>query len=124
MAASGIPRPLRWPALLAAVASVAIGCGAGPSAAASSADPTEGVTIDNAAGSAVKISYERPNGTTEPVTDLQAGEHVVIDGIFAGRDGLCRTGRLVASTADGTEIDELYLVCKGRVWTVEASGGS
>jgi hypothetical protein len=95
-----------------------------PAAAPPSGDPANGVTIDNASGSAVKITYELPDGATEPVIDLQPGQHAVVDAIFAGRDGLCRTGRFVASTADGAEIDELYLVCRGREWTVEAPGGS
>jgi len=57
-------------------------------------------------------------GSTEKLADLGPGQHAVIDSIFAEREGLCRTGRLVALLADGAEIDELYLVCRGRSWTV------
>lgn len=86
-----------------------------------SGDPANGVTIDNAIDSAtVTIVYERPDGGTEKLADLPPGRHAVIDSIFAGRDGLCRTGRLVALLADGAEIDELYLVCRGRSWTIVA----
>ena len=86
-----------------------------------SGDPANGVTITNAIDSdTVAIVYERPDGGTEKLTDLSPGRHAVIDSIFAGRDGLCRTGRLVALTAEGAELDELYLVCRGQRWTVEA----
>ena len=79
------------------------------------------MTIDNPTGLTVKIVYEAPDGTTEPLAELAPGGHVVIDSIFAEREGLCRTGRLVALTADGAEVDELYLVCRDRTWAIEAS---
>lgn len=86
-----------------------------------SGDPANGVTISNGIDSAtVTIVYERPDGGIEKLVDLPPGQHAVIDSIFAEREGLCRTGRLVALTAEGAEIDELYLVCRGRSWTVEA----
>lgn len=85
-----------------------------------SGDPTNGVTITNGVESAtVTIVYERPDGGTERLVDLGPGRHAVIDSVFAERDGLCRTGRLVALAADGAELDELYLVCRGRTWTVQ-----
>ena len=78
------------------------------------------MTISNGIDSAtVTIVYERPDGTTEKLVDLPPGQHAVVDSIFAEREGLCRTGRLVALTAEGAELDELYLVCRGRSWTVE-----
>jgi hypothetical protein len=84
-----------------------------------SGDPANGVTISNDIDSAtVTIVYERPDGTTEKLADLPPGQHAVVDSIFAEREGLCRTGRLVALTAEGAELDELYLVCRGRSWTV------
>jgi len=86
-----------------------------------SGDPANGVTITNSIDSAtVTIVYERPDGGIEKLVDLPPGQHAVIDSIFAEREGLCRTGRLVALTAEGAELDELYLVCRGRSWTVEA----
>ena len=85
-----------------------------------SGDPANGVTISNGIDSAtVTIVYERPDGTTEKLVDLPPGQHAVVDSIFVEREGLCRTGRLVALTAEGAELDELYLVCRGRSWTVE-----
>jgi len=87
-----------------------------------SGDPVNGVTITNAIDSAtVTIVYESPDGGTEKLAELPPGQHAVIDSIFAEREGLCRTGRLVALTAEGAELDELYLVCRGRTWTVEAT---
>ncbi len=91
-----------------------------PAAPLPSGDPANGVTISNGIDSAtVTIVYERPDGGTEKLTDLPPGQHAVVDSIFVERDGLCRTGRLVALTAEGAEIDELYLVCRGRSWTVQ-----
>ncbi len=85
-----------------------------------SGDPANGVTISNGIDSAtVTIVYERPDGTTEKLVDLPPGQHAVVDSIFAEREGLCRTGRLVALAAEGAELDELYLVCRGRSWTVQ-----
>lgn len=90
-----------------------------PAIALPSGDPANGVSVTNGIDSAtVTIVYERPDGGTEKVTDLGPGQHAVIDSIFAERDGLCRTGRLVALTTQGAELDELYLVCRGRSWTV------
>jgi hypothetical protein len=110
--------------LLLALAAAIAACSGSSAGASTSGDPADGVTIENATGTAVRIAYEQPDGVTEPVIELQAGQHVVIDAIFAGRDGLCRTGRFVALATDGTEIDELYLVCKGRTWTVETSSAN
>jgi hypothetical protein len=85
-----------------------------------SGDPANGVTISNGIDTTtVTIVYERPDGTTEKLVDLPPGQDAVIDSIFAEREGLCRTGRLVALTAEGAELDELYLVCRGRTWTVQ-----
>ena len=106
--------------VVAVVAWVGLGAATPPAAPLPSGDPQIGVTIANAIDSdTVTIVYERPDGGTEKLADLAPGQHAVIDSIFAGRDGLCRTGRLVALTAEGTEIDELYLVCRGRSWTVQ-----
>lgn len=103
------------------VAWVGLGRLTPPVAPLPSGDPTNGVTISNGTDSAtVTIVYERPDGGTEKLTDLPPGQHAVVDSIFVERDGLCRTGRLVALTAEGAEIDELYLVCRGRSWTVQA----
>ena len=86
-----------------------------------SGDPANGVTISNGIDSAtVTIVYESPDGGIEKLAELPPAQHAVIDSIFAEREGLCRTGRLVALTAEGAELDELYLVCRGRSWTVEA----
>jgi hypothetical protein len=115
---------LRGTFLLLALAAAIAACSGSSAGASTSGDPADGVTIENATGTAVRIAYEQPDGVTEPVIELQAGQHVVIDAIFAGRDGLCRTGRFVALATDGTEIDELYLVCKGRTWTVETSSAN
>ena len=84
-------------------------------------DPANGITIDNATDSTVRVLYESPDGGSESLTELAPGKQIVIDQIFAGRDGLCRTGRLVAHDQQGAEIDELYLVCRGGTWTIEAS---
>ncbi len=103
------------------IATLAACAGQGPGAAPSvvAVAPADGITIDNATGSTVAIVYERPDGSTEPVFDLPDGTHLVFGDPFVGRDGLCRTGRLVAMVA-GQEVDELYLVCKGQSWTIEA----
>ncbi len=84
-------------------------------------DPANGITVDNGMDVTVRIHYESPDGGSEPLTELAPGKQIVIDEIFAGRDGLCRTGRLVAHDQQGAEIDELYLVCRGGTWTIEAS---
>jgi hypothetical protein len=84
-------------------------------------DPANGITIDNATDVKVHILYESPDGGSEPLTDLGPDQQIVIDQIFAGRDGLCRTGRLVAHDQGDAEIDELYLVCRGGTWTIEVS---
>lgn len=106
--------------LVMVVAWVGLGC-TPPAEALPSGDPLNGVTITNGIDSAtVTIVYERPDGGTEKLIDLLPGQHAVIDSIFAEREGLCRTGRLVALAADGAELDELYLVCRDRTWTVEA----
>jgi hypothetical protein len=104
-----------------AVVVLVAACSAGAATPAASVDPVDGVTIDNAAGVTVALIYEAPDGSTEQIAELDAGRSIVIGAIFEGRDGLCRTGRLVARTADGTEVDELYLVCKDRTWTIEPS---
>jgi hypothetical protein len=82
-------------------------------------DPANSITIDNATDLTVRIQYESPDGGSESLTELAPGKQIVIDQIFVGRDGLCRTGRLVAHDQGGAEIDELYLVCRGRSWTVQ-----
>lgn len=106
-------------ALFVVVAWAVLGRLGPPAVALQSGDPGNGVTITNAIDSVtVAIVYERPDGGTEKLADLGPGQHAVIDSIFAEREGLCRTGRLVALIADGAEIDELYLVCRGRSWTV------
>jgi hypothetical protein len=112
----------RLVAVVLLVAASAACAGQGPGAAAPSVvavAPADGITIDNATGSTVAVVYERPDGSTEPVFDLPDGSHLVFGDLFVGRDGLCRTGRLVAMLA-GQEVDELYLVCKGQAWTIEA----
>ena len=106
--------------LMLIVAVAAVGCHSPGAAPVSTGDPVNGVTIDNATDQTVSIVYEHPDGTTESLTDLAPGGHVVIDQIFAGREGLCRTGRLVAKDSAGAEVDELYLVCRAGLWTVEA----
>ena len=107
--------------LWAVVTLLVAACGAATTATpARSADPLESVTVDNGTDARVSILYEAPDGGTEPLAELEPGQQVLIDWIFDGHDGLCRTGRLVAQ-ADGAEIDELYLVCKDRTWTIEVS---
>jgi hypothetical protein len=106
--------------LMLALSSVGAACGSPGAAPVGSGDAANGVSIDNPTGLTVKIVYEAPDGATEPLADLAPGGHVVIDSIFAEREGLCRTGRLVALGADGAEVDELYLVCRDRTWTIEA----
>jgi hypothetical protein len=103
------------------VAWTTVACGAPAPAPTASGDPANGVTIDNPTDLTVEIVYESPDGVTQPLAELAPGGHVVIDSIFAEREGLCRTGRLVALTADGAEVDELYLVCRDRTWAIEAS---
>ena len=82
-------------------------------------DPANGITVDNGTDVTVRIDYESPDGDSESLTEIAPGKQIVIDEIFTGRDGLCRTGRLVAND-QGAEIDELYLVCRGGTWTIEA----
>lgn len=84
-------------------------------------DPANGVAIENATDTTVRVHYESPDGGTESLTELAPGKQIVIDQIFTGREGICRTGRLVAHDPDGAEVDELYLVCRGGTWTIEAS---
>lgn len=113
---------LRAAAVAFLLATLVACAGQGPGAAPPSfvaVAPADGITIDNATGSTVAIVYERPDGSTEPVFDVPDGTHLVFGDPFVGRDGLCRTGRLVAIVA-GQEVDELYLVCKGQSWTIEA----
>jgi hypothetical protein len=107
--------------LLLSLALVAVACSTPAASPGASGDPANGVTIDNGTDLTVTVVYERPDGGTEPLAELAPGGHVVIDEIFAGRDGLCRTGRLVALDADRAELDELYLVCRDRTWLIEAS---
>ena len=112
---------LPWLLLLLAVTSLAAACRSPGAAPVESGDAANGVTIDNPTGLTVKVVYEAPDGSTEPLAELAPGGHVVIDSIFAEREGLCRTGRLVALGADGAELDELYLVCRDRSWSIEPS---
>lgn len=107
--------------LMLALVWVGAGCRSPGAAPLVSGDAANGVTIDNATDITVKIVYEAPDGTTEPLAELVPGGHIVIDSIFAEREGLCRTGRLVALDTDGAEVDELYLVCRDRSWKIEAS---
>jgi len=111
------------PALLMGLALVwaGVACASPAATPAATGDAANGVTIDNGTDAPVTIVYERPDEGTDTLADLAPGAEVVIDEIFKEREGLCRTGRLVALAADGTELDELYLVCRGRTWTVEAS---
>lgn len=115
-------RPLARPpsiAMLVLAVLTGLGCTAPTAAPLPSGDPANGVTITNGIDSTtVTIVYERPDGGTETLMELRPGQHAVLDSIFEEREGLCRTGRLVA-LADGTEIDELYLVCRDRTWTVQ-----
>ncbi len=116
------PRPmLALILLLLALISVGAACRSPGAAPVESGDAANGVTIDNPTDLTVKVVYEAPDGTTEPLADLAPGGHIVIDSIFAEREGLCRTGRLVALDAESAEVDELYLVCRDRTWTIEAS---
>ena len=94
-------------------------CAGGPAATPVPRDPNA-VTIDNGSGLALAISYEYPDGRTEPVVDVGPGETAVVASIFEGREGLCRVGRLVALDASGSEIAELYNVCRSRLWTIAA----
>ena len=96
-------------------------CASPGAAPVPSGDAANGITVDNATDVTVRIHYESPDGASESLTDLAPGKTIVIDEIFAGRDGICRTGRLVAHDEQGSEIDELYLVCRGGTWTIEAS---
>ena len=107
--------------LVLAVVWVGVACRSPGAAPLESGDPANGVTIDNGTDMTVKIVYEAPDGATEPLAELAPGGHTVIDSIFVEREGLCRTGRLVALTVDGAEVDELYLVCRDRTWEIEAS---
>ena len=107
--------------LMLALISVGAACRAPGAAPAASGDAANGVSIDNPTGVTVKIVYEAPDGGTEPLADLAPGGHVVIYSIFIEREGLCRTGRLVALDAQGAEVDELYLVCRDRTWAIEPS---
>lgn len=122
MSVGARPRPaLALVLLILAMISVAAACRSPGAAPLESGDAANGVTIDNPTDLTVKVVYEAPDGTTEPLAELAPGGHVVIDSIFAEREGLCRTGRLVALNADGAEIDELYLVCRDRTWSIEPS---
>jgi hypothetical protein len=122
MSPASRPRPaLAVVLLVLAMAWVGAGCRSPGAAPIESGDAANGVTIDNPTDLTVHIVYEAPDGGTEPLADLAPGGHVVIDSIFVEREGLCRTGRLVALTDDGAEVDELYLVCRDRTWEIEAS---
>lgn len=107
-------------ALLAILAIVGFGCRSPGADPAPTGDPANGITIDNATDQIVSILYESPDNVTQALTELAPRGHIVIDQIFAERDGICRTGRLVAHDPNGIEIDELYLVCRGGTWEIEA----
>jgi hypothetical protein len=109
--------PLRA-VLVLLLAWLGVACGAPGTASVASGDAANGITIDNATDTTVTIDYERPDGATETLAELAPGAHVVIDAIFKDREGICRTGRLVAHGSDGAEVDELYLVCRGGTWTI------
>jgi hypothetical protein len=119
MSATVRSRALFLAVALLVAQTAAAACGAPAAAPASSGDPANGITIDNATGVIVAIEYERPDGQTESLTELAPGAQTVVDSIFAEREGICRTGRLVAIGPDGAEIDELYLVCRGGTWMIE-----
>lgn len=102
---------------LAILAVVAVAAGACGDAAASFA-PEEAVVIENPTDEQYAIEYERPDGATERLLEVQPGQQLVVGQIFEGREGLCRTGRLVARDDAGAEFDELYLVCKGQRWVI------
>lgn len=102
---------------------IAMGCAEPPVASSSGGERPDAVTVDNATGGTVTVVYEAPDLQTQELIDLGPGESAVLEGLFAGRKGLCRTGRLVAFATGGNEIDELFNVCKGRIWTVEATSG-
>jgi hypothetical protein len=122
MTAAARPRPgLALALLILALLSVGGACRSPGAAPIESGDAANGVTIDNATDQTLKVVYEAPDGGTEPLAELDPGGHIVIDSIFAEREGLCRTGRLVALAPDGGEVDELYLVCRDRTWKIEAS---
>jgi hypothetical protein len=113
-------RPTFTRVAAASIAAVILSaCAGGPAVTPVPRDP-DAVTIDNGSGLALAIRYEYPDGRTEPVVDVDPGEIAVVGSIFEGREGLCRVGRLVASDAGGTEIAELYNVCRSRLWTIEA----
>ena len=107
--------------VVAVMALVLVACGSQAASVppAASVDPADGVAIHNTTDRPLSIVYERPDETTEPLVDLAAGQAIVVGQLFADRDGLCRTGRLVA-LEDGTEVASLYLVCKGQDWVIEA----
>ncbi len=98
----------------------AVAACSGPAAAMPSVDPADGVTIENNLEQRVAIVYEKPGGETEPVVALDPAASVVVD-LFSERDAPCRTGRLVAQRDDGAEVDDLYVVCKGKTWVVEVA---
>jgi hypothetical protein len=122
MSAAVRPRPaLALALLILALVSVGGACRSPGAAPLESGDAANGVTIDNATDQTLQVVYEAPDGGTEALAELAPGGHIVIDSIFAEREGLCRTGRLVALTLEGGEVDELYLVCRDRTWKIEAS---
>jgi hypothetical protein len=102
---------------------IAIACAEPHVPSSYSSERPDAVTVDNATGASVTVVYEAPDLRIEKVIDLGPGESAVLEDLFTGREGLCRTGRLVALAAGSNEIDELFNVCKGRIWTVEASSG-
>jgi hypothetical protein len=116
MRPSGLSRDVSSSLLLVAML---VGCASQPAATPIPRDPNA-VTIDNQTGRALDIAYEYPDGTTEPVVEVGPGETRVVTSIFDGREGLCRVGRLIAWDAEGSEVAELYNVCRSRLWTVEA----
>ena len=61
--------------LLLAVTSLGAACRSPGAAPIESGDATNGVTIDNPTGLTVKIVYEAPDGTTEPLAELAPGGH-------------------------------------------------
>ena len=83
----------------------ALGCGVAGRPRCRRADPANGVTISQR--HRLRHGDHRVRATRRRHGDAHGrwlpGQHAVVDSIFAERDGLCRTGRLVALTAEGAE---------------------
>ena len=106
--------------LLVALTAFLLGCAA-PAATPNIPRDRDAVTIQNETDAPVTIAYQAPDGGRETVADLGPGERIVVPELFAGREGLCRAGRLVALAGDGAQVDQMYTVCQGAIWAVGAS---